>query len=937
MEVNSIQSSLEKILSPERVLTRWIDRLAYSSDASCYRIIPEAVVRPISVQEIQALFKWSAQHDIPLCFRAAGTSLSGQAVTSGIIVDISRSWDAVEVLDGGNYVRVQPGIIGGKVNHTLRKYAVKLGPDPASMNACMTGGIIANNSSGMCCGVINNSYHTIESITYILPNGTLINTADADANEQLERKCPQIYDGILALRRFIIDDKALTEKIRSKYKIKNTVGYSINAFLDEEKPADILGRLMIGSEGTLGFIAEAIFRTIPDNPCKSTAMLYFPSVHAACRAIIPLRDAGAEALELMDRPALRSVEHLPISPAILKTLPEGAAALLSEFQAGTPQELAAKMENAYTAITTVELLYPPEFTQNPKEQATLWSIRKGMFPTAGAMRAAGTALLNEDVAFPIERLADAVEDLHTLFKRHNFKDSFVFGHAKDGNLHFVAAHSFDSPADAQHFGSFIHDLAALVIGKYNGSLKAEHGTGRHITPFVEQEWGETAYSIMKQIKKLVDKDTILNPDVIISSAPHNHTNHLKSLPIVHPLVDKCIECGFCESKCPSKNLTLTPRQRIILWREMKRLPAEHHAEVLKELQKDFLYSGIETCAVDGMCATVCPVGINTGELVKITKHELLSQSTKRTAKRIATHFPLAINLAKIGLHSARLSQKILGNTKTTRISTIVGSLLGQKISWQPFLGQPPKIPKTSSNGASAVYFPSCTSRIFGQSESDNLPATLVKIAEAAGFPVFIPNNSSTCCGLSFASKGFAETGLTMWEQLIENCWEWTRHGKLPIVIDASSCSLFLKTPPKELSSQSFEKWKQMHIMDSIEFVHDMLLDKLSLLPINESIVVHPNCSAIKMGLAEKMEIIAQKCASHVIIPDELNCCGFAGDKGLQYPELTAAATQKEADEVNQTQFNGYYSSNITCEMGMSLATGKQYRSLIFAIEQAMRK
>ncbi len=934
---SSIQSSLEKILAPDRVLTRWIDRLAYASDASCYRIIPEAVVRPISVQEIQALFKWSTHHKIPLCFRAAGTSLSGQSVTNGVIVDISRNWDNVEVIDDGKRVRVQPGVIGSKVNQILRKYGAKLGPDPASMNACMTGGIIANNSSGMCCGVANNSYHTIESITYILPNGVLINTADKDADELLENNCPEIYDGILALRQFILDDSELTAKIRSKYKIKNTVGYSINAFLDEEKPADILGKLMVGSEGTLGFIAGAIFRTIPDNPCKSTAMLYFPSVHAACNAIVPLRDAGAEALELMDRHALRSVEHLPISPAILKTLPDGTAALLAEFQAVTKEDLAVKMQHAYSAISTLELLFQPEFTQNPKEQATMWSIRKGMFPTAGAMRAAGTALLNEDVAFPIERLADAVEDLHILFKKHRFNDAFVFGHAKDGNLHFVAAHSFDSLEDAEHFGSFIHDLAELVIGKYNGSLKAEHGTGRHITPFVEQEWGETAYSIMKQLKRLIDKDTILNPDVIISSNTHNHTNNLKSLPLVNPIVDKCIECGFCESKCPSKNLTLTPRQRIILWREMQRLPLEHQTDALKELHDDFLYSGIETCAVDGMCATVCPVGINTGDLVKFTKNTMHSQTAKRNANRIAHQFPFALIVAKVGLRSANLSKSILGTAATKRISRLITSLSGHKLSWQPFLGHPPKLPETVPASASAVYYPACTSRLFGQSGSDNLPAALVRIAEKAHFPVFIPSGSSGCCGLSFSSKGFAESGVAMWEQLINDFWEWSLQGKLPIVIDASSCTLFLKTPPKEIKPLTLERWKKITIMDSIEFVHDILLPKLSLTAIDESIVLHPNCSLIKMGLLDKMESVALKCASNVTIPEDLNCCGFAGDKGLQFPELTASATKKEATEVKQSRFDGYYSSNITCEMGMSEATGHHYRSLLFAVEKAISK
>lgn len=894
-------------------------------------------MRPNSIEEIQALFHWSILHQIPLCFRAAGTSLSGQAVTNGVIVDISRDWNECEVLENGKKVRVQPGIIGGKVNQQLKKFGTKLGPDPASINACMTGGIIANNSSGMCCGVKYNSYHTIDSIAYILPNGVYIDTAEPTANQQLEREAPEVYDGILALRRFILDDEVLTQKIRAKYQIKNTVGYSLNAFLDYERPADILGRLMIGSEGTLGFIAHATFRTIDDMPCKSTGLLYFRDVHSACRAIVPLRDAGAEALELMDRAALRSVEHLPIAPQELKGLPPTAAALLVEFQATTSEELERKMKHAWQAIENFELIITPTFTQQPKEQARLWYIRKGMFPTVGAMRASGTALLNEDVAFPIDRLADAVLDLHELFKKYAFVNAIVFGHAKDGNLHFIATQPFDTDDDTKKFGAFMDDLAALVIGKYNGSLKAEHGTGRHITSYVQTEWGETAYSIMTQLKQLVDPHSILNPGVLIEQDHSAHLRNLKSFPIISPEIDKCIECGYCESKCPSKHLTLTPRQRIILWREMERLPKEHQRVALEELNQDFLYSGIETCATDGMCATVCPVGINTGDIVKYRKRLQHTPKELLAAKRIARKFSLVVGAAKVGLTLGGIGERLLGKSGMRMVSRQLTSISGGIIpEWKALHRRPPQLPATHPQHAQAIYFPSCSTRLFGQSDQDNLPETLVKIARVAGVNLMIPEVNNTCCGLAFSSKGFTETGIEMWERFMSNCWEWTLEGKLPVVIDASSCSLFAKTPPSEsVSPEVLKKYASLKLLDIVEFIHDYLLPKLALEPKNTSIVLHPNCSLVKMGLTDKMEEIARRCSRSVTIPENLGCCGFAGDKGIAYPELTASATREEAAEITTQTFDGYYSSNVTCEMGMTAATGATFRSLVFAVENAL--
>jgi len=179
---DALRTALVRIAEEERVLTRPIELVAFAADASFYRLVPQAVVLSQSVREIQELFRFSREVRIPLTFRAAGTSLSGQALTDGILVEVARYWRRVQVEDGGKKVRVQPGVIGGYVNLVLRPYRAKLGPDPASINACMMGGILANNSSGMCCGVTQNAYHTLDSLKFVLPSGTSIDTADPNAH-----------------------------------------------------------------------------------------------------------------------------------------------------------------------------------------------------------------------------------------------------------------------------------------------------------------------------------------------------------------------------------------------------------------------------------------------------------------------------------------------------------------------------------------------------------------------------------------------------------------------------------------------------------------------------------------------------------------------------------------------------------------------------------
>jgi len=948
--------SLASILPADRIRARLIDRIAYANDASYFRLVPQAVVQPNSIGEIQALFQFSQQNRIPMTFRAAGTSLSGQAQTDGILVDISKHWDAYSVEEGAGKIRFQPGIVGGFLNNMLKLHGRRIGPDPASIDACMMGGILANNSSGMCCGVTENSYKTIHSMTFVLPNGFTLDTSHPDAHKIFENEQPHIAQSLLELKKRITSNLQLSTRISKHYQIKNNNGYLLNAFLDFEHPLDILIHLLIGSEGTLGFIAEGVLHTLPDYTYKYTGQMYFKNIRDAAAAVQPIKISGARAVEVMDRESLRSVEHLPGVPSILKELPAGATALLVEYQAGDVESISRYGKEAKRVLKNLKLIHDVTFTDDPIQQAALWKPRKGIIASVGAMRPRGTTSVNEDVAFPAEHLADAVTDLRHLFDDFGYTKGVIFGHAKDGNLHFLVNQAFDTPEQISHFDKFIRAMVRIVSGKYDGSLKAEHGTGRNMAPFVETEWGAEVYAIMRDLKNLLDPDAMLNPGVLINDNPQAHVTHLKSLALVSPEIDKCIECGFCESKCPSRRLTLTPRQRIVVQRELAsmRLVASDSA-MLDSVSDDFSYAGIDTCALDGLCGTACPVGIDTGKFIKKLREERVTSN--KLAEHIAENFGVAEKAIGIGVSLGHLAEKVVGVKGVKSISVVAEKITGSRLpKWIKSIPHRPKKlsnPRGLSGSKEFIYFPSCISRQLGVSGSKSqvsgspniqsttfdlsLSEAFLTIAKRANLSLHVPANASShCCGMPFSSKGYTEAYQAALYKTLMQMWAWSEHGKYPIVIDTTSCTHMLKTCGDDLTPEDKEIWSQLTILDGVEFLHDHVLPKLEIHPVDEEVILHPNCSARKLGLDVKMQAIAKQCAKSAVVPFALGCCAFAGDRGLTHPELTKSATEKETAEVLKKDYGGYYSSNITCEIGMKEATGKDYVSIVYLVERASR-
>ncbi|MGW5861351.1 FAD-binding and (Fe-S)-binding domain-containing protein [Streptomyces sp. NPDC055239] len=935
-----LRSELSALLGADKVLTKISDLVRYASDASPYRFVPQVVVVAEDIDDVSAVLSYAHGRSREVVFRAAGTSLNGQAQGEDILVDVRKHWAGVEVIGDGEQARIAPGTTVLRANATLSRHGRVLGPDPASAIACTIGGVVANNASGMTAGTTRNSYRTVASLTFVLPTGTVVDTAEPDADEQLAHAEPALCEGLLAIKREIEADKELTARIRAKYEIKNTNGYRLDAFLDGATPVEILRGLMVGSEGTFGFISEVVFDTLPLDRQVTTALLFFPSLPAAAAAVPLFNEAGALAVELMDGNTLRASTSVAGVPADWGRLPKSTAALLVEFRAPDEARQEAYEAAAAKVVEGLELVTPVSsvtnaFTRDPKTIGGYWKARKAFVTAVGGSRPSGTTLITEDFAVPPSRLADACEALLELQTRHGF-DAAVAGHAAHGNLHFLLAFDAGLPADVERYAAFMDDFCRLTVERFDGSLKAEHATGRNIAPFLELEWGTKATELMWRTKQVIDPDCVLAPRIVLDRDPKAHLRGLKTIPKVELIADPCIECGFCEPTCPSEDLTTTPRQRIVLRREMMRQTPGSPVE--DGLVEAYGYDAVDTCAGDSTCKLACPVGIDTGALMKDFRRARHSPREEKVAAFTAKNFKAVEAAARLAVGaSSRISDRLLTTVTRTARKAVRPDLVPE---WLPDIpgAAARKLPRTPRVGASAVYYPACVNRIFGSPGDRSLPQAVVAVSARAGRPVWIPDDvAGTCCATIWHSKGYDEGNTVMANRIVEAAWGWTAGGRLPLVVDASSCTLGIAHEVMPyLTADNRQLHRELTVVDSLVWAADELLPHLTVHRTVGSAVLHPTCSMSHLGDEAQLRAVAEACADEVVVPDDAGCCAFAGDRGMLHKELTESATRKEAAEVTARAFDAHLSANRMCEVGMDHATGRAYYSVLLELERATR-
>ncbi|GAB1818633.1 FAD-binding and (Fe-S)-binding domain-containing protein [Herbidospora sp. RD11066] len=870
-----------------------VERIAIARDASHYLLRPRLVARPETAQQVADALRLSGRHGAAVTFRSGGTSLSGQASTDQVLLDTRRHFRKIEVHDEGARVTVEPGATLRQVNARLARHGRRLGPDPASEIACTIGGVIANNASGMTCGTTQNAYATIESAIVVLPSGTIIDTAAEGALDRLHDLEPGLYTGLCALRDGLRSDPATVDQITRAFAIKNTMGYGLNSFVDHDSVLDILLHLLVGSEGTLGFVARATFRTVKVKPHLATGLLLLDDLDEAVALLPRLVESGPSAVELMDARSLAVAQTFPAVPGVVRDLDVVRhAALLVEYGADSEDEL------RHLGIPLV----------GGAERAALWKMRKDLYATVAGARAQGTTALLEDIAVPMDRLGTACSALQDLFATHGYQDSVVFGHAKDGNLHFMLNESF-SDGVPRRYERFTEELVDLVLS-LGGTLKAEHGTGRMMTPFVERQYGPGLYEAMRTVKHLFDPARVLNPGIIVGDDPGIHLRSIKPSADADPIVGKCVDCGFCEPVCPSQDLTVTPRQRIALHRDLSRGD--------RALAR---YQLVDTCAVDGMCGVACPVGINTGDLVKELRAQDAGRATSLFWRLAARHWRGFVTLARVALSvSTRLPRSAL--LAVNRVARRAFGAANVPL-WSPDLPRGGRSRRTgrAAGEADAVFFPSCTNSIFGPAEG--VSNAFRALCERAGVILDTPSKiDSLCCATPWSSKGLTSGHESMTARLQHVLNDRDK----PIVVDATSCTEGLKRVLGDAP-----------VVDVLQFTRDVLVPRLKIDRRFRSMVVHPTCSSTRLGLDPTLLDLCSLVADEVTVPDEWRCCGFAGDRGLLFPELTASASRREAEAANFLDAEVYVSTNRTCEIGMSRATGRNYVHVVELLESCTRE
>ncbi|MCM2462208.1 FAD-binding oxidoreductase [Pseudomonas sp. CG7] len=927
----SFLHDVERLIPQKRRFDDPLSTLAFGTDASFYRLIPKLVVRVESEDEVIALLKLAQRDHVPVTFRAAGTSLSGQAISDSVLIVLGDNWNGREIREQGTQIRLQPGVIGAQANAWLAPFGRKIGPDPASINACKIGGIVANNASGMCCGTAQNTYHTLAGIRLVLADGTRLDTEDDTSVAAFRTSHGDLLERLATLGRETRANTELAARIRHKYRLKNTTGLSLNALVDFDEPVDILSHLLVGSEGTLGFISAVTYNTVIDHPNKASALIVFPDVETCCNAVTVLKSQPVSAVELLDRRSLRSVQDKPGMPDFVQHLSINACALLIESRAASSSLLQEQLARIMASLAGFPVEKQVDFTEDPRENARLWAIRKDTFPAVGAIRKTGTTVIIEDVTFPVEQLAIGVNRLIELFDKHHYDEAILFGHALEGNLHFVFTQGFNSAEEVARYQAFMDDVAQLVAVEFGGSLKAEHGTGRNMAPFVELEWGSDAYQLMWQLKRLLDPNGILNPDVVLSEDPQIHLKHLKPLPAADEIVDKCIECGFCEPVCPSKDLTLSPRQRIVIWRDIQ---AKKRAGTdTTELDRAYQYQGIDTCAATGLCAQRCPVGINTGELVK--KLRSRDATRTKTANWIEGNFAITLQGARFALHVANGARMLLGAPRLAKLSASLTRLSkGQVPQWTHAMPQPEKAirfsPAVSDERPRVVYLAACVSRVMGPAAGDNEQMSLYDktrgLLEKAGYQVVFPDNvNSLCCGQPFASKGYTEQAEHKRQELIGALLHASRGGLDPIYCDTSPCTLRLVQDLGDV---------RLDLYDPVRFIRTHLMDRLDFTPQEAPIAVHITCSTQHLGESQALIDLARQCSKQVVIPEGIHCCGFAGDKGFTTPELNAHSLRSLKDAVQYCTEG--ISTSRTCEIGLTHHGEIDYHGLVYLVDRVTR-
>ncbi len=791
----------------------------------------------------------------------------------------------------------------------------------------------------MCCGTAQNSYRTLERMRLVLADGAVLDSGDPASRRAFAEGHRPLLEGLSAIRAEILADAALAERIRRKYRIKNTTGYGLNSFLDFEDPLDVLVHLLVGSEGTLGFVSEVTFRTVEDHAHRASALVLFPDVAGAVRAVQALSGGPVSAAELMDRASLRAVEEKPGMPPGLRALPAEAAALLVEVRAPDAAGLAERMAAATAAAGRGRHALAGGLHRRSRP-----STRRSGTCGAGSSRRWGRPARSaprwssRTWPSPWPTWPRAWPGSRALLRAHGYAEGILFGHALDGNLHFVFTQDFGEPAEVERYRRFLDEVCELVVHRFDGSLKGEHGTGRNMAPYVEQEWGKRAHALMWRVKALLDPRRILNPGRGAERGSAGARQGPEAAAPGPPAGRPVHECGFCEPQAarrgPSRSRPGSASSSAGSWPGSRRRRTGRTAGRASPRAGDYL--GEETCATDGLCATACPVGIDTGELVKAApRRGAVAPGPAGSLGRWPATMPATgrRDPARAGRRLGRA--RGAGERGLGALSRGARAASGGRLPlWNAALPGPSPRPAfpvriAGRGGPALVYLPSCVARGMGRPRRPRRPGRVRGRALRCSTRPGTRSASRERCPRSAAGSPSSRRASPK-----------PPPGRRPSSRPRSSrraragACRSSATPAPAPTSMRQRLDPRLTTYEPAELIHRLLMDRLRFERREGTVAVHVTCSSAKMGVGERLRALAEACAEKVVAPP-VGCCGFAGDRGFSHPELNASALRDLRAGLPADCRTGYSNSR-TCQIGLSVHAGIPYQSIVHLVDRCTR-
>ncbi|WP_447971334.1 FAD-binding and (Fe-S)-binding domain-containing protein [Nitrospira sp. M1] len=862
---SSVVQDLHRLLGDHKVKSDVSTLKAYAVDASIYRLSPKVIALPECEADIDLIVEYAVRHGIPLTARAAGTNLTGSAIGTGIILDVSRMNKILEVNHAEKWARVQPGIVLAELNKQLVTSNLMFGPDPSSGEMCKLGGMLANNSSGPHTLRYGSVKDNVLALRVRLPQGGWLQAQSYKMDDPALSRIFDEHPSLRSLLDLVREHDALIQAKRPHVS-KNSSGYNLFDLIDGVKrEVWDLPKLFIGSEGTLGIFSEATIRLVDRPTSTASALIHFRHLEEMGEAVPDLLTLMPSALEVMDANTLNLIGRDTYGiPA------DSAATLLIEFDQG---EDPGRSERLLSLCRGYRLSADPVVAFDGEKQQELWKARKALYPTLYRYDQHKKPInFVDDVVVTAERTAELIRYLEGFFGEQDIAVA-VFGHIGDGNAHILPLLDLNDSKDFQGMVNAHRAVHQVVLETFGGSICGEHGDGRIRAEMVRPMFGEDLYQVFVEVKRFLDPTGVMNPGVKISN--ESFTEHIDYERLAKP----CATCAKCNAVCPVYDVFQSEDMSSRGWFEIV-------------TDKDYRYLDskrvVDACLNCKSCRTVCPADVDVSDLI-------LQRRAEHPNRLMGWVFGLHARpwIFERLLKIAAYTQPIWDRPSIRRgIETFTRPILRQlapnaAIPQGLILPQlakrtlreryPEMCPTSEKNSATVAYFHGCAANYF----EDGVGDAVISVLRKQGLEPVLP--VQRCSGTPIETYGHRDLVKEGARENIANLASYET-----VVTGCASCTLSLKDyarlfkgePEEELANQLSTRVKHISELPGNVRIAEAKHHETSSshTPRKETVTYHSSCHLRAAGVtkAPRKALSNLPGLQFVEMQDADRCAGGAG-------------------------------------------------------------